>query len=343
MKKKIAFAFCPLHVSYNHGIALLSELCKQAGIETELYLLRSVLQFGAYLETSGADYIGFTAVTVHDYRLSLPFMQTAKKAGKVVLFGGVYARRQGVDLSDCPADGICRGEGETLPDFILKGDAGLFREPLRCEDINTLPLPDYELFKGIPFDRRISFLDGKKVLPYYSSRGCPWSCSFCEVRLQPEGVRIRTKVGDDLSFLRENYNPDIFFIGDETLPYYSPAWRESWRDFKHPFCCYIRGDVSVSLISWLHTRGLTGCAIGIECGDEEYRNDVLKKDLADEDIFRTVGALKELGIAYVPFFMTGLPGETFAQTALTYKMAEEIGGNPVIFKYEELSPCGLIH
>ena len=222
--KKVVFCFYPLYVHYNHGIALLSALCKQQGIDTELYMLDSPEKFRIFLGERERYVVCFSAVIERDYRMSLPFMHIAQDEGYVVMFGGVYAKRQGVDLSDCPADFICRGEGETLPDFLLGHGRELFDRPMVCEDINALPLPDYELFKDIPFDRRLSFIDSMKVLPYYSSRGCPYQCSFCEVRLQQHlgaaWPRIRYKVGEELAYLADKYQPDIFFIGDETLPYY---------------------------------------------------------------------------------------------------------------------------
>ena len=332
--KKILFSFFPLAVRYNHGIALLSQLCKDRGIGVELHILDALEVFQEHIKGGGYDYIGFSAVTHHDYQKCLPYMREAKRQGFTVLLGGVYARR--ASLVDAPADLICRGEGETLPDFITDGDDGLFREKMVCEDIEALPLPDYELFRNIPFKRGVPFLEGKKVLPYYSSRGCAHLCTFCEVRGQMGRLRFRYKVEEDLSFLAEQYAPDIFFIGDELLPYYNSAWRESWGEYRHPFVAYLRADIQEEHLRWLHDRGLVGCAFGVESGDEKYRNDVLLKGLYDEDLFRTVSLLKELGIDYVPYFMSGTPEETFAIKAKTQEMAERIGGYPLVFKYENL-------
>ena len=296
--KKILFCFYPLFVHYNHGIALLSRLCKDRGIETSLYILDTVSKFRGHLNENEYDYIGFSCCVEKDFEASAPFIHAAKETGKPVLLGGVYIRRgkhgdspystapfhSAGKLGQSPPLYVCRGEGETLPDFILNGDDRLFTEKLLCDDIGSLPLPDYGLFRNIPFDRKISFLDGKKVLPYYSSRGCPFHCSFCEVQAQPRGVRIRERVEEDLSALARLYKPDIFFIGDELLPYYSEGWRRAWGDFHYPFTAYIRADISEMQLRWLHGRGLAGCAFGIESGDEKYRNEVLKKGLYDRDI-----------------------------------------------------------
>ncbi len=334
LKKKILFAFYPLYVKYNHGIALLSALCKARGIDTDIYVLDSVDNFSNYILKNRIVFVGFSCVTEHDYKKCLPFMEEARRIGCISMLGGVYPKR-GTAL-DAPVDFICIGEGEKLPDFILHGDDRLFKEKMLCEDINALPLPDYELFRDIPFERDIPFLKGKKVLPYHSSRGCPYSCSFCEIQGQPKVVRCRYKVQEDLSYLIGKYSPDIVFIGDELLPYYTGQWRDSWGDFRYPFVAYIRADIPEDMLVWLHDRGMVGCAFGVESGDEQYRNDVLRKGLNDYEIFRTVEMLKRLRIEYVPFYMTDTPGETFAIKAKTFRMSKKLGGYPVVWKYENL-------
>ncbi len=341
---KVLFCFYPLFVHYNHGVALLSQLCRQRGIETELYMLDDVDKFAAFLTGKQYAAVCFSAVIERDYTNCVPFMRRARARGELVLLGGVYPRR-GVALPNCPAHLVCRGDGESLPDFLLQGDDRLFQEQMIAPDLNALPLPDYELFKNIPFDRELPFMaerHDKKVLPYYSSRGCRSACTFCEVRNQNGTYRLRRNVGTDLRCLSQRYQPDLFMIGDETLPYYDKRWRESWGNFHHPFVAYLRGDCPVEQLAWLKERGLSGCAFGVESGDETYRNDVLKKGLTDEELLRTVEQLNRLDIPYAPFYMTGLPGESMRQQAATHKMREQLGGFPVTFQYENLKPSGRI-
>jgi len=331
----VLFCFYPLSVAYNHGIALLSALCKQHGIGVELCLLGDKSGFSAVLASWRHPFVCFSVVTSSDYVASLPYMKAAHDAGKGVLLGGTWA---GLD-KPAPGyvDAVCRGEGETLPNFLLNGDGELFGEKLVFSgDLNNLPLPDYELFKNIPFDRGLPETQGKRCLPYFSSRGCPSRCSFCQVRQQPSEYRIRTMVGEDLGYLGERYKPDWFFIGDAQMPYVSPKWRSSWGEFRFPFAGYIRADIKPDLLDWLIDRGMIGCSFGIESGDERYRNEVLKKDLTDEQVWRTIDTLKRRGIWYVPFFMTGTPEESFAARTATVKMAKSVGKYSMIWRYEEL-------
>ena len=147
---------------------------------------------------------------------------------------------------------------------------------------------------------------------------------------------MRTKVEADLTELRDRYRPDLFFIGDATVPEFSAAWRASWGDFRHPFVCYIRPDIAPERLGWLIDRGMAGCAFGIESGDEGYRAAVLGKRITDDEVWRIVHTLRQRGIWFVPFFLTGTPGETMAIRTKTAQMAEAVGPYSVTWMYEEL-------
>ena len=335
MAVKILFCFYPLFVRWNQGIALLSATCKERGVETSLYLLENPDKFADYLMANPPDYLGFSCVTVHDYRLSLPFMAVAKESRVPTLLGGVYPRR-GSPL-DAPVDYICRGEAEWgLPDFLLTGNTRVFEEKRIFLDLNLLPIPDYDLFAGIPYNRRLPFWPEATILPYSSSRGCPYRCFFCESALQPPGVRIRTRVKEDLAFLTGKYRPDVICFSEELLPYYSRQWRESWEEFEYPFVSYIRADITEDQLIWLQAKGLRGCFFGVESGNEQYRNMVLGKQLSDKNLMRTVGLLREMQIPYVAFYIRGAPQETWKIQGETVWMSREIGGYPVFCRYENL-------
>jgi radical SAM superfamily enzyme YgiQ (UPF0313 family) len=327
---KILFAFYPLFIKWNHGIGLLSAICKKAGIDVSLHVLSTLVEFEKCLENYDGQFVGFSAVCSEDYRQSLDYMRLAKIAKKTVLFGGTWA---GWNIEvDSSADYVCRGGAETLVEFLLNGNDDLFKRNIP-DDFDNLPFPDYEIFKTLEFDRGIPCLKNKKVLPYVSSKGCPYKCSFCQIQHQPKGVKIRRKMAEELSILKNQYGAEAFWLGDSTLPYYDEKWRESWENFKHPFACYIRADIKPDQLEWLIERGMIGCGFGVESGDEKFRNDVLKKQLTDEELFRTVKILKKHNIEYLPFFMTGLSGETFLMRAKTAKMAREIGEYSIIWHY----------
>ena len=329
MAMNILFAFFPTHIPYSLGIAQLSSLCKQRGIKTHLSILSTMQDFKDKLDASAYDYVCFSVITHLDAPRILPFIEYAGVSGQNVLVGGTWAKWfQSPFLT-------CRGDGETLPDYLLNGDDRLFREEMVCEDLNALPLPDFEMFKDHPFDRGYGLLDAVQI-PYYSSRGCPHACSFCLNVLQSGGYRVRTRVEEDLREITGRYGPDMVFIGDAMLPYSSESWKKSWGEFRFPFFGYIRADISREDLLWLIDRGMVQTAFGVESGDEEYRNTVLNKGLTDAQLFQTVSILKKHDVGFVPFYMTGTPGETFEIRAKTWSLKNSLGGFPFLTDYQEL-------
>lgn len=330
--KQVLFAFYPTFVDWNHGIALLSSICKQEGIETNLILLDDMNEFLTTIHGKHYDYICFSCITMQDYSFSLPFILAAVHYGQNVLLGGLFASRFNPTINGVRN---CTGDGELLPMFIKQGNKRVLNGYI-CADIGSLPLPDYDLFDGIPYNRELTWFPVEtKYLFYASSRGCPYQCRFCTVWHQkPQRQRIRYRVEEDLTKLIARYNPDMIAMGDSLPPYYDAQWRDSWGDVNHPFVSYMRADIKESELIWMYDHGLTACFFGVESGNEKYRNQVLGKNLSNKDILRTVGLLKEMDIHYIASFIRGGPGETWEIQGESAKFAREIGCRSRFYNYE---------
>lgn len=331
---KVVFTYYPLKVRYNHGVALLAELCRAKGIKS--YIIPIDNKFFSMISSIDPDYVCFSFVCEHDYHASLPYVKRLRESDIKTLAGGVYCRR-GSYIKKGLFDHICRGDGELLPYFFLYGKTACFNEQQEVGDISDLPLPDYTQVTGFEFDRGVPFFKGKKIIPYSSSRGCPYKCSFCEVQFQSSKIKIRTTIKEDMAFLHERYLPDMFYFLDELLPYYNIKWKEQMEGNTFPFTCYIRADIKESDLLFLINNGMTACAFGVESGDEEHRNAVLNKGLTNEELFRTVEILKDFDIDYIPFYMAGPPHETSYIKNKTEELIKEVGGYPMVWAYEDLN------
>jgi radical SAM superfamily enzyme YgiQ (UPF0313 family) len=332
MVKRILLCFYAAPVHYNHGTALLSRLCRDAGIEVDVAMPEDMVVFQSQIKSKRYDLIGFSCVIERDYMLCKPYIELALNYSTVALGGPFFRRNNPNEFGGRCL--ICRGEGELLPDFILRGDDTIFKTRYVHPDIKSLPLPYF----GPPmvFDREIPGFAPRRMVPYYSSRGCFGKCNFCDVRHQTGIFRIRRRVKEDLAFLAEKHKPEMFFIGDETIPYHDADWRESWGDFKFPFFAYIRADIPEILLSWLIDRKMVACAFGVESGDEKYRNEVLGKNLMDKDVYRTAEILKKAGVHFVHFYMCGTKQETNELRYKTIQFMNGIGGGmPLLFNYRE--------
>ncbi|MFH1358490.1 MAG: radical SAM protein [archaeon] len=90
---------------------------------------------------------------------------------KKIILGGIHATFRPQDFPE--ADHIVLGEGESVIADLIEGKIKkriIKSSPI--ENLNTLPFPDYSLFKGVK---------NIKIYPASSSRGCPFHCNFCSV------------------------------------------------------------------------------------------------------------------------------------------------------------------
>ncbi|MBN1136645.1 MAG: hypothetical protein JXM73_08660, partial [Anaerolineae bacterium] len=58
----------------------------------------------------------------------------------------------------------------------------------------------------------------------------------------------------------------------------------------------------------------------VECGDETYRHEVLRKSIANKDLIQAAGLFHKYGIDFITYNMAGLPGETLEQALKTLRL-----------------------
>lgn len=319
---RIALAYYPLHINWNHGCAVLSSFMQRSGIDAD------IVQLCEGFTGAGYDAVCVNFVTVHDYKAA---RKICEGIAVPKYAGGVYARKGGQVVG---FGKVCRGEGEKLPDFFMYGDESVFDRQLVDDDIDIFP--DLSGVTGYEFGRGVPFLEGYKLIPYSNSRGCPYKCSFCEVKNLPRRVRIKTSIRRDLDRLRKEHDPDMFYFTDETLPYYNERWRNQFEGNHTPFLSFIRADIEKDHLQFLVDNGLIACAIGVESGDEEYRNSVLNKGVSDKQIFETIEMLDKHCVDRIMLYMRNSPGETDEMKIKTLDMVEALGGYAMIHEYEVL-------
>jgi anaerobic magnesium-protoporphyrin IX monomethyl ester cyclase len=159
----------------------------------------------------------------------------------IIIMGGEHPSFMAEEtLRDCPAiDYICVGEGEvTLTEFLKAVETGgdlsevlglaylnqdgefvyTGNRPF-IEDLDTLPMPAYHLAKmEHPYVNLPS--EGSRGFVVNFARGCPWDCIFCsESAFYKKTWRSRSPklIADELQLLKEKYNRDIFYVGDNTF------------------------------------------------------------------------------------------------------------------------------
>jgi len=240
---------------------------------------------------------------------------------------------------------ICIGEGELaiaelasklaneedirfIPNLWVKKDGEIFKNELRplIQDLDTLPYPNWGLFD----DRHIvrsTLMRGEwiscRVGVLETSRGCPYSCTYCinaflQDKYRKKGKYHREKtvarVGVELSYLKKEHDLDYFNFIDETLllnvrrlAEFSKMYRS---EIKLPFSFMTRPEgATEEAIKLMAEAGADIVKIGIEAGNEEFREKVLNRHATNEDIIRAFELTKKYGLIAYSFNMVGLPFE----------------------------------
>ncbi|MBN1344256.1 MAG: B12-binding domain-containing radical SAM protein [Phycisphaerae bacterium] len=265
------------------------------------------------------------------------------------VFGGPHATFFPEFARECSVDMLVRGEGEeTMVDILDRIDAGasfegvpnlcylkngqLAQHPLRAlrSDPDEYPFPDRHLYDA--YQGRLD----RHVRAVISSRGCPYHCTFCFedsmrelYRGKGKHVRIRSieNVVEECRQLREESNvrviyfaDDVFGVNKRWLYNFLPVYK---RDVGLEFICLLRADIVSSDEQYALHLAKAGCRsafFGIETGNEDIRNRVLRKNLTNEQIIAAADLLHRAGIKFRAYNIVGLPDETLADAISTVEL-----------------------
>jgi len=150
-------------------------------------------------------------------------------------------------------DFIISGEGEySLLEFIdclenkkdfssiyglgyKKGKELFHRPPKTINNLDKLPFPNYSLFNLKKYRSNIS----KIKWPIMTSRGCPYSCRFCDSIKVNLGYRVRSpkNIVDELEKLQKNFKAKQFQVLDDNFWHvYSNFFKERNVFFLYFIC-----------------------------------------------------------------------------------------------------------
>jgi len=199
--------------------------------------------------------------------------------------------------------------------------------------LDNLPFPDYEHFEGI---EPIQYFK-RKPYPLLTSRGCPFDCIYCSVKIV-SGTAWRSRSVEnilrELILVKERYQINRFEIVDDNFTMdtaraikFCQALREKEINLKWSCPNGVRADrINEELASVMFLSGCDGVALGIESGDEEVFNNIQKGEKLS-DIVKAVEILKGNNIRVTGFFIVGLPFDNLTKTKKTLKFIEKLNLN----------------
>ncbi len=195
------------------------------------------------------------------------------------------------------------------------------------ENLDILPVPERTL---TDYEKYYSLLSHHRpITTMMTSRGCPYNCSFCSMRL---GKKFRAhspeRVVEEIGSILELGIKEIF-IHDDTFSVNKSRVHEicsliKRRKIKIPWDARVRVDnMDFSLLKAMKDAGCVRLSMGVESGSEK----VLKKIKKGINLKKTIDVFdkaKKLGITTLADFMIGLPGEGEKEFKETINFAKKL-------------------
>ncbi len=211
-------------------------------------------------------------------------------------------------------------------------------------NLDILPFPALDLFPMEKY-RAAVHIRGKKVAHVFSSRGCPFRCTYCNSKMAL-GRRLRyfstERVLKEIRQLAEKGYDGIQFY-DDTFTLNRTRVEELCNaliasGLKIKWTCLTRADcVDADLIALMKRAGCYLITYGCESADDKLLK-LIKKGMTVEQNREALRVTKEQGVLTQACFMLGLPTETPEQSKKTIDFAFACGVDYPLFWIAEPVP-----
>jgi len=194
-------------------------------------------------------------------------------------------------------------------------------------NLDELPFPAYHLLPNLkPYHTGV--LDSP-FATVATSRGCPFSCTFCAYRNSGYRVRSPENVVEELKYLKKIHGLKSFLFFDDVIGLRKGRFEKiSELMIKEKLnlkwvACTRANLVNEQQLRLMKKAGCEEIAIGIESGDPNVLRDTTKGVTLD-DIRNAAKLFKKVGILFYGLAIIGLPGETKQSINNTIKFIKEI-------------------
>jgi anaerobic magnesium-protoporphyrin IX monomethyl ester cyclase len=304
------------------------------------------------LKKQKIDLVGISSMT-GAFHQAERLARIAKEAGAFVVMGGFHptALPEEVLKLDC-VDVVVIGEGEaTFRELVLKGPSrdvkglayreggGIVYTGARdiIADIDSIPFP----LRSLRPERYGEKGDQYTIDTIYTSRGCPWSCSFCANDQMHKGWRGRSaeNVVEEIAQLHDPKSKKLIKIWDANfLTNIARAEKicdlmieRGLTNFRIMTESRAKDLVrSERILPKLHKIGLSKVGLGIESPSEATLALMNKKNSLD-DVARAIDLCSKNSIGAEGYFIIGHYTENIQDTMAYPEFARSLGLRQSLF------------
>ena len=360
--KRILFVVTEVSASYGRalnphlGVAMLMAFLDKYDFETaviDLQLDYSIKDVINKAKEFNADAIGITMFSFDFINTYKVIDQIKMGTGLPVILGGAHISTvKGESLEKTKADFAITRDGEIpllqlclgypleeVKSLIWKNPATGKVSENQIRKLNwkldELPYPAYHKFE---LPRYIHFID--KRLPIETSRGCPYSCTYCDVKISmgqafrprgPEHIMAEIKFFYDQGYRFFELVDDVFTMDLTRAKTVCHMILESGMKFRWNCANGIRADrIDEELLRLMKDAGCEFVAYGLETGNPEMLK-IIKKAITLEKATETFHLTHRIGLKFAVNFIIGHQEETFERAMDSIKYASSIPADYVNF------------
>ncbi len=260
------------------------------------------------------------------------------------------------------ADFIVRGEGEetflelanaiknkqktsSIKGISFKHKKKCFHNPNRplIKNLDEIPYPAWHLLDL----KKYHYFGSKKASTanIFTSRGCPYTCSFCNKNIFGRTLRVRSNenILGEIDLLvntfgvkRINFSDDVFNMNKtKTVALCKEITRRNYDLSLFPQNGVRVDSMDKEMLDSFWNAGFDGLVFGVESGDQRIL-DLNNKCITLKKISHAFKISKNYGFSRWGLFLLGLPGETKKSIMKTINFSIKL--NPDIAKFGVLVP-----
>lgn len=292
---------------------------------------RAKARFPYCVTVAGGAHVSQFPREILEHCHEIDFVVTGE--GEPQLLALTRLAREGVSPTTWP-DGLARRNGG--------GTIEISPKHSYLSDLDALPLPAYDLVRFEDYRHDTStwhnpyHIDFGVRVPVITSRGCPYGCNFCSVAACM-GLRHRPRsamrVADELQMLHETYGVRTIAFFDANFAQ-DPARVITLCDEILKRKLQLTLDLPTGLpftaatpemVDALAQAGLIRTCVSVESGDAHIRNEVMGKNIEEDDMFAVIAAVRRHPqIFLVTDYVLGMPEDTPETVEASCRLIERL-------------------